>query len=158
MDIFEAIKGRRSVRRYQGTAVSQEQLDVLFEAARWAPSWANSQCWNFVVVRDEETREKLAATLNPENRGLPAVRQAPVLIVACAQKGMSGYRRGLPATDKGDWWFMFDVAKVAESLALPEEVAVVEIMALGYPDEKPIAPPRKALSEFVFHERYGQAL
>ena len=53
---------------------------------------------------------------------------------------------------------LFDAAKVAESLALPEEVAVVEIMALGYPDEKPIAPPRKALSEFVFHERYGQAL
>jgi len=181
MEVVEAIKGRRSVRRYKATPVNDEQLNTVLEAARWAPSWANSQCRSFVLVRDVETKERLIDTINPGNRAIAAIKQAPVLIVACAQKGRAGYRQGAIATDKGDW-FMFDVAlatqnmalaahalglgtlhvglfdapKAAEIVGVPEDVAVVTMMPLGYPDEQPVAPERKELKEFVFWEKYGQ--
>jgi nitroreductase len=63
MDAMQAIKGRRSVRKYKPDPVSDEAVEAVLEAARWAPSWTNSQCWRFVVVRDPQMRDNLAATL-----------------------------------------------------------------------------------------------
>ncbi|MBE9500963.1 MAG: nitroreductase family protein [Dehalococcoidia bacterium] len=181
MELFQAIKERRSIRKYKTTPVSEEQLNTILEAARWAPSWANTQCWSFVVVRDNETKERLGDTLSSVNPATAAIKSAPIAIVACAKLARSGHYKGTPVTDKGDW-FMFDVAlamqnltlaahglglgtvnvgyldaaKVAQILELPEGIAVVEMTPLGYPDEEPEAPPRKELSEFVFYEKYGQ--
>lgn len=181
MDVFDAIRGRRSVRKYKPDPVSEEQLNAVLEAARWAPSWANTQCWNFVVVRDVRLKERLAETLSPTNPAIPAIKEAPIVIVACAEKGRSGYKRGEVVTDKGDW-FMFDVAlamqnialaayalglgtvhvglfdaqKAAEILDVPPGVVVVEMMPVGYPAEQPTAPRRKELGEFVFFEKFGK--
>jgi len=182
MDVMQAIKGRRSVRRYKPDPLRDEEIDVVLEAARWAPSWANTQCWRFVVVRDPQIKEKLASTLKPEtNRAIMAIKQAPVLIVACAELKRAGYYKGEAGTDKGDW-FMFDTALAMQNLALaacatglgtvhvglfdakeaarilevPENVAVVEMTPLGYADEEPKAPQRKELSEIVFKEKYGR--
>ena len=52
MDVLEAIRTRRSVRKFSPEPVSDEELRRVLEAARWAPSWANTQCWEIVVVRD----------------------------------------------------------------------------------------------------------
>jgi nitroreductase len=165
--------------------VSDEAVEAVLEAARWAPSWANNQCWRFVVVRDPETRLRLADALKllahgGENPAAPAVRSAPVVIVACAELGRSGYYKGESMTDKGDW-FMFDVAlamqnltlaahaeglgtvhvglfeadRVATIIGVPEGVAVVELAPLGYPDEAPGPTKRKDLADIVFKERYG---
>jgi nitroreductase len=185
MDVIQAIKERRSVRKYRPDPVSDEELNTVLEAARWAPSWTNTQCWRFVVVREPETKQRLAAALKPLPSGGPnpaaaAITGAPVVIVSCAQLGRSGYYRGEPSTDRGDW-FMFDVAlamqnltlaahslglgtvhvglfddkAVAEALDVPEGIAVVSLMPLGRPDETPKAPPRKELSDIVFREKYG---
>ena len=182
MDVMQAIKGRRSVRRYKPDPVSDEAVEAVLEAARWAPSWTNSQCWRFVVVRDPQMRDKLAATLkSATNRAAAAIREAPVTIVACAEKGKSGYYKGEVSTDKGDW-FMFDVALAMQNLVLaayaaglgtvhvglfdakeaarilevPEGVVVVEMTPLGYPNEEPIAPRRKESADIVFKEKYGK--
>ena len=182
MEIISAIKTRRSIRRYKADPVKEEDLRVVLEAARWAPSWRNSQCWRFVVVRDPRVKAELADALSPGNAATSAVREAPVVIAACAELGKSGYKRGEVCTDKGDW-FMFDVAlamqnlvlaawslglgtvhvgwvdakKAAEILQLPQDIVFVEITPLGYPDEEPAASPRKELSEIVFHDRYGKS-
>jgi nitroreductase len=182
MDVMQAIKGRRSVRKYKPDPLSDDTVEMVLEAARWAPSWANTQCWRFVVVRDPQMRGKLAATVKPEtNRAAAAIREAPVTIVACAEKGKSGYYKGEASTDKGDW-FMFDVALAMQNLALaayaaglgtvhiglfdakeaarilelPENVVVVEMTPLGYPNEEPAAPRRKELADIVFKEKYGR--
>ncbi len=183
MEVMSAIKTRRSIRRYKPDPVREEDLQVILEAARWAPSWRNTQCWRFIVVRDPEVKAKLADTLNiwPDNRAIPAIRSAPVVIAACAELGKSGYHEGKPATDKGDW-FMFDVAlamqnlvlaayslglgtvhvgffdarKAAEILQLPEGIVIVEMIPLGYPDEEPKPKSRRELSEQVFYDKYGQ--
>ena len=62
MEALEAIAGRRSIRKFQATPVEEEKLGLILEAARQAPSWANSQCWRFVVVRDHRIKDKLADT------------------------------------------------------------------------------------------------
>ncbi len=50
MELEEAIKGRRSVRRYKPTPVSKETIMELYELASWAPSGMNRQNWFFVAV------------------------------------------------------------------------------------------------------------
>ncbi len=178
MEVLEAIKTRRSIRKYKTDPIDDKTVELVLEAARWAPSWANTQCWRFIVVRDSNIKAELANTLG--SRPPDAIRNAPVVIVACAELGKSGYRQGNPATDKGDW-YMFDVAlamqnlvlaahslglgtvhvglfdaqQVASILEVPPGFSVVEIIPLGYPDEEARATPRKELSEIVFYDRYG---
>jgi nitroreductase len=174
---------RRSIRQYQSTPVADPDLYKILEAARNAPSWHNSQCWRFIIVKDIATKEKLAQTIPPTNRGSIAVREAPVVIVLCAELGHSGYIKGKLIPDKGQYWYMFDVALAAQNLMLtahslglgtlnvgyfnpleaakvlevPEGATVVELMPLGYPASKAIAPSRKALNEIVYWEKYGKS-
>jgi nitroreductase len=127
METLEAIMTRRSVRRYMPDPIDDEIINKVLEAGRWAPSWANTQCWRFVVVRDPETKDKIANSLTAivksgdlhDNPGLKAVRAAPVLIVAAAETGISGCRSDDRAyvTDKGDW-YLFDVALAVENMLL----------------------------------------
>jgi nitroreductase len=190
MDVTQAIKGRRSIRKYRAETVPEEALQTVLEAARWAPSWSNTQCWRLIVVRNNETKSKLADILigvrpGKANPATEAVRSAPVVIAACAERGVSGLRKdesgqNVPATDKGDGWLMFDVAlamqnmslaahalglgtvhtgsldaaEAASILGVPDNVVVVELMPLGWPDEEPAARPRKEIGEFVFFEKY----
>jgi nitroreductase len=183
MDVIEAIKNRRSIRKYKAEPPSREDISAVLEAGRWAPSWANTQCWEFIIIKDPETKEKLAATVPEINPARPAFTQAQVIIVACAQKKKSGCFKGEPATDKGDWLMfdtalalqnltlaaharglgtvhvgLFDSEKVEEILQVPSGVTVVELLPLGYPDEEARIPSRKAIDSFVFHESYGQKL
>lgn len=57
--VLAAIKGRRSIIRFKREPVTEEQLGTILEAGRWAPSFANSQPWEFIVVRDSESLEEL---------------------------------------------------------------------------------------------------
>lgn len=181
MGIFETIKQRRSVRNYKDKKVEEEKIKKVIDAARWAPSWANTQCWSFIVVEDEEVKAGLAGALSENNPATDAVREAPVVIVGCAEKEVSGFKKGEAVTGKGDW-FMFDLGLAmqnlmlaAESLGLgtvqvgfldadevenileiPDNVTVVTMTPLGYPEEKPSAPPRKDLDEIMFREEYGK--
>ena len=182
MELMEVIKGRRSIRKYKSNPVEDWKLKEIFEAARWAPSWANTQCWEFIVVKDSEKKKKLSETLVKGNPAKNAVATAPIVLVACAKKGVSGYGYdGKFLTEKGEW-AMFDVAlaiqnltlaaynlglgtvqvaafdtkKVAEILKIPENVEVFELIPLGYPEKIPKPPPRKNIEEFVYYEEYGR--
>ncbi|MBI2860590.1 MAG: nitroreductase family protein [Chloroflexi bacterium] len=180
MDVLEAIKARRSIRKYRPEPPDEALLEKVLEAARWAPSWANTQCWRFIVVREDATRARLVETLNATNPSRGAIRSAPVVIVACAELGKSGFHDGHADTDKGDW-FMFDVALAMQNLALaahslglatvhvgqfdaaeaarilevPEGYCVVEMTPLGYPDQVRDPRPRKEISQIVFYEKFG---
>ena len=185
MEVLEAIKSRRSIRRYKTTTVDDKTVELVLDAARWAPSWANTQCWRFIVVRDTSTKDKLADTLKSgrpggKNGAAEGVRNAPVVIVACAELKKSGYYQGEPSTDKGDWCMfdvalamhnlvlaahsvglgtvyigLFDAQKAADILGVPQGFCVVSLTPLGYPEEEPAPRPRKQLSEIVFHDKYG---
>ena len=80
MEVFEAISKRKSIRKYQNKEIEDEKLDKILESARIAPSAANRQEWKFIVVKNQETRDKLVEAAN----GQKFVGQAPVTIVACS--------------------------------------------------------------------------
>jgi nitroreductase len=180
MDVMEAIKGRRSIRAYKQATVSDEDIQYIMEAARWAPSWANTQCFECIIVRDAELKKRLAETLPDMNPARPAFLQVPVVIAACAQKQKAGFFKGNAATDKGDW-LMFDTALALQNLTLaaysrglgtvhvglfnaqqvkdilkvPAGVEVVELIPLGVPDEEGRTPKRRPCEEFIFENYYG---
>ncbi len=171
MDVFEAIQQRFSVRRYKDQPVEAEKLERVLEAARLAPSASNRQEWRFVVVTDAEVRQKLMAAAG----GQGFVGQAPVVIAACAQTdehvmpcGLMCYpidvaialeHIALQAVEEGlgtCWVGAFDAKAVKEILGIPEEIRVVQLMPLGYPDDQPGAKHRLALEQIVSYEKWGQ--
>ena len=181
MELYQAIQGRRSIRKFTPDIPADKDLSYVLEAARWAPSWANTQCWECIVVRDAGTRTRLAAYVPAGNPARSAVAQAPIVLVACGRRAVSGYFKGQPATDTGDWLLFdvalalqnltlaayerglgtvhvgfFDAAEVARELGVPEDLAVVELMPLGFPAQEGRVTPRKPLAESVSYERFGQ--
>ncbi|HDJ27766.1 MAG TPA: nitroreductase [Proteobacteria bacterium] len=181
MDSLECLMTRRSIRKFADREVDNETLQKVIEAARYAPSWANTQCWEFIVVRDPEVKERLEQTFPQENAARKSVTQAPLVLAIMGKRELSGYYKGKPATNKGDSWYMYDLGLASQNLALaahslglgsvvlglfdasaaekilsvPEGISVVALMPMGYPEKIPsAASPRKPLCEFVFLNKY----
>lgn len=178
-ELKEIIEGRRSIRKYEDQAVSDETLNRILEAVRWSPSWANTQCWEVVVVKDQETKEKLKATLTPTNPANKAMLNAPVVLVVCGKLRSSGYYNGEVTTKFGDWFLfdlgiatqtlcltahalglgtvvvgLFDHNQAKEILGVPEGYELVAMLPLGYPAKISAAPKRREVSEFTHYEKF----
>lgn len=181
MDTMECILTRRSIRRFTAREVPKELVLELLEAVRWAPSWANTQTWEVVVVKDPVSRQQLAKFVgnNPASKG---VIEAPMAMVFCSRRGVSGAKNGVYSTVKGDW-SMFDCALACQNfclaahnrglgtvyigrfehqevdrlLGLPEGIESVVIIPLGYAAQEARPSSRKELHEFVHAEKYGQS-
>lgn len=169
MDVFEAINTRRSIRTYKSTEIKEEKLRKVLEAGRLAPSASNRQEWKFVLVRDPQTRAKLAGM----TYGQGWVQEAPAIIVACATEGKSVMTCGqathtvdlsiacsmmmLEAWELGlgtCWLGTFNEGDVKKALDIPPHMRVVTMMPLGYPKEAPSGRPRKAFDEVVNFDKY----
>ena len=169
MNVQTAISERRSIRAYQDTPVEDEKLKMVLEAAQLAPSARNRQEWKFIVVKDRETRQKLADAAN----GKQFVAEAPVIIAACATEAEYMMSCGQPAgtvdtsiafsflilqaheLGLGTCWLgAYDESAVKEILGVPPHVRVVAMTPLGYSAQSPEAKPRKNLEEIVAYERY----
>jgi nitroreductase len=185
MDTLEAIRTRRSIRKFQERAVEKEKLQAVLEAVRQAPSWANLQCWHLVVVGDAATRARLSELSYVESYMAPkgykanpaqkALAQAPVVLVACADPEQSGHMGGQPyyladlglatqnlmlaahAQGLGTVFVgVFEEEAIRDLLGIPAHIRIVGLFPLGYPlGEKKEGPPRKPLSEIVFFEKWG---
>jgi nitroreductase len=169
MDVFDAIEGRKSIRAYKPDEVEDEKLSKVLEAVRLAPSASNRQEWKFVVVKDRDTRRRLAAT----TYGQKFVGEAPVIIVACATESKAIMTCGQPAhtvdlsiacthlileaweQGLGTCWLgTFSEDEVKRVLGIPDRVRVVTMTPLGYPNEPGRPKMRKALGDIVCEERY----
>jgi nitroreductase len=164
---MDVIAKRRSVRKYKPDMVSDADIEYVLECARLAPSWANSQCWKFIVVKDEKVKEKLASA------GNAWIANAPVIIVACADPTKPGTKGDQPyymldigiamehivlaAADKGlgtCWIGAFDESAAKKALGVPDNIRVVASTPLGYPNEAPGARPRKELKDIMSVDKY----
>ena len=164
MDVFDAIRKRRSVRSYQDRPVEKEKLEKILEAARLAPSAKNRQEWRFIVVTDEEKIKMLVDAC----KGQRFVGEAPVVIVGLADSSVSRWYKvdigiamehmALEAVELGlgtCWIGAFYPEKVKEILDIPDEKEVVALLTLGYPkDEGERITSRKSLNEIVCYNRY----
>jgi nitroreductase len=179
MELMEVIRGRRSIRKYKPDPVPEEIFQKIMEAVRWSPSWANTQCWEIIVVKDPKIKYELTTALPKTNPALSSVTDAPIVIVLCGKKGVSGFKKGEAATVKGDWLMFdtgiaiqtlcltayslglgtvvvgsFDHKRVEEILGVPPNAEVVAMTPLGYPAAEGTTPKRKEFAEFVFYDKY----
>ena len=177
MTAKECIEGRRSIRKYTNQDVSDEVIKQIVEVASYAPSWKNTQIARYVAVKDAAVKSKIAQDIAPLWIGnTNIIEQAPVLVVVTMLKGRSGYERdGSFSTPQGTHFQsldagiateafclaahelgvgsvimgIYDEAKVAAAIQLPETQGVAALIALGYPDETPVAPKRKTVDDLL---------
>ncbi|MDD5659013.1 MAG: nitroreductase family protein [Actinomycetota bacterium] len=170
-NFLEIVEKRRSIRSYRNIKVEKEKIDYVLEAFRKAPSAKNLQPWKLVIVIDKETMKNLAAAC----RNQTFICEAPIAIVACAKEEeaygtMGGYLNSYPvdigislehlvlaATEQGlgtCWIGAFDEKAVKKVIGVPENVRVVAVTPLGYPDEQGRERSRKPIEEIVSYNTY----
>lgn len=181
MELTQAIFDRRSVREFTDHVVTDEEIRDILDAARWAPSWGNTQSWEFIVVRDPHVISDVTGTYSPGNPATQCSAAASALIVACARTGISGSKGNRDAT-KFSTWFMFDLGMAVQNLclrahelglgtvvvglldheacrkiiALPEGHEVVAVIPLGKPATgAKKEPTRKELKDIVHRDVFG---
>jgi nitroreductase len=176
---MEMIKERRSIRNYEQKEVPQDVINAILEAVQWTPSWANTQCWEILVITDQDLKQRLQETVPKANPAHKSITAAPVLLALCAKKGVSGYYKDISTTRLGDW-FMFDLGLAAQSISLaahahglgsliiglfdhqqaerllhvPEGIELVAIMTLGYASKTPSPPKRREIHDFVRENKF----
>jgi len=163
LDVIDAIESRRSIRKYDGRAVTAEVLAQVLEAARLAPSANNRQDWRIVVVTDRKTLESLV----PVSGGQRFVGECYAYLVGVAESGgtMSTVdlaialdHVSLRAVELGlgtCWIGDFDPNGVRQVLGIPDDHEVPICMTLGYPTSSPSSRKRKPLGELFMSNGWG---
>jgi len=178
-DLISIIKGRRSIRRFQDKLIPEKDLQEILEAVQWSPSWANTQCWEIVVVKNREMKERLNEALSPTNPAKKGLPDAPVVLALCGKAKSSGYYKGEASTKLGDW-LMFDLGLAAQSVCLAaynlglgtvivgsldhdkakevlgvgEGYELVALIPVGYPAKDSAAPKRREVGEFTHYDKF----
>jgi len=168
MAVLEAIRKRYSCRAYQDKNIEKEKLNQILEAARLAPSAKNQQDWRFVVLTDKEKKHKLVEAANNQT----FMENAGAIIVACSVSSevmRCGQAVGpidvaialehicLQAAQLGlatCWIGSFYPDKVRPIVGIPQDVAIIELMALGYPADKQKEPKREPMEKIVCYEKW----
>ena len=172
MELTEAIKTRRSVRRFTNKPVEDELIKQIIELGNLAPSAGNLQPRDFVVVKNQETKDKLTqAALNQK-----FISQASHVIVICANmKRVTPYgNRGhelytiqdtaaaiqnmlLAVVDFGlssCWIGAFNENAVVDILDLPSYIRPVAILPIGHSDVGPKDSSRIPIEDLIRYEKW----
>lgn len=174
MDVMQAIKERRSIRRYAAGEISDAVLQQLVEAASYAPSAHNGQPWEFCITRDAAKKAALAAG----RRYAAFLPEAGAVIAVCAKLGRArkaGIADALPYFEFQDtaaaiqnlllaalslglgtcWVGDFDEKTVQAVFQIPAEYVPVAVIAVGYPAIVPTGTPaRRPVGEVMHLERF----
>ncbi len=168
MEVCKAIKTRRSVRKFDKTTISDEDLTEILDCARWSPNASNQQSWRFVVITSEPVKKMLL-------RFAPGITDLPAAIISICSEEKRSYKEGklvymadcaiaaqsimLAAHDLGiASCAVLSFSKPAwrEILEVPEGVDLYLAVTLGYPAESPSPPERKNLDCLAFKGSYGE--
>jgi nitroreductase len=175
--VIRAIKERRSIYRFTPGSVPEEKIQTVLEAGRWAPSWANTQPWEFIVVKDAPTRQEICDIVKSTLRGHVGIEGASVLVVVCVDPKKDPYHfveDGAVATQNmalaahslqlASYWIgIFDAKNTRNSvenrvkrvLDIPRKLRVVAVLPIGLPAyEKSME--RRWLREITHYDRYGK--
>ena len=169
----EVLTSRRSVRSYDPTKkISEAEVRTLLTAAQEAPSWANQEPTKYYVAIGEEKRLALLEMIGGNK---DRVADAPVLIVSTFELQKSGFFRGQPANDVGDFWGAYDNGlanaylvlqaramgfdtlimgmresdKIRAEFDIPENECIMAVISLGYRAQEPSRPTRRELDDIV---------
>ncbi|UCG95406.1 MAG: nitroreductase family protein [archaeon] len=174
MDVFDAITGRRSVRKYENRPVDQEKLGMILDACRWAPSAGNRQPWEVVIVDDPEKIEKLAEAALEQMW----MKTAPVILAVCINENIAKGTYG----DRSDQYALQTIGMAVENMMLAahclglgsccvtafeesevrniiectEFIKPVALVTVGYSREEPPVPYREEIAEFTHYNSYRE--
>lgn len=178
METIKCIKERRSVRKFDTSReVSRELIDSVLDAARFAPSWKNTQVTRYYVLTGD-AKNALADCTNIWAKNGDIMREAPMVVALSVVDKRSGFERdGSPSTPLGSGWQMFDSGiacqtfclaahdaglssvimglyddNAAEVIGIPEGQILTALIAVGFAAEEPVAPKRKELSDLVTYK------
>jgi nitroreductase len=168
LGIYDVIISRRSIRAYKKEPIKEEDLRKILESARWAPSAGNRQPRHFVVVLDDQVKEKLV----PACRGQRFIANAACIIVGLADVETSPRwaivdttialeHIVLMATELGYgtcWIGAFDENEVKKILNIPDKYRVIALITIGVPAESPPPRPRKPLREIASLNIFGNPI
>ncbi|MBQ9135154.1 MAG: nitroreductase family protein [Lachnospiraceae bacterium] len=179
MTANECIRGRRSIRQFTDKPVPHDVLENIVETASYAPSWKHTQITRYIAV-EGALKDKIAdECTSAYAKNGEIIKNAPLLIAVTFIKNRSGFERdGSFSTPKEGGWQMFDAgiateafclaayeqglgtvilgifdeAKAASLLEVPEERELVALIPVGYPAEEPVAPRRKPVEELLSYK------
>ncbi|MBU3904886.1 MAG: nitroreductase family protein [Nanoarchaeota archaeon] len=173
--VLDVIKDRRTVREFQKTAIPDNVLIKILDAGRYAPSAGNQQPWEFIVIKNSETKKMLCtACFNQE-----FIADPPVVVVVGMNVHVSSskyHERGeklygiqavsaaiqnmllaAEALGIGSCWVgSFSEQAVATITQCPNYVRPAAIVLFGYPAEDPPAPHRQPLIDIMHYEKFGE--
>ncbi|MEM2964238.1 MAG: nitroreductase family protein [Candidatus Bathyarchaeia archaeon] len=164
MDALEAIRRRRSVRRFKPDPIPKETIEKLVDAGRWAPSGMNVQPWEFIAVTNPETRRRIAGITDYGK----FIAQAPLCIAVFCKDTKYYLEDGCAAVENiliaatalglGSCWVAGDkkryVDQVREMLNVPRGYKLVALIAIGYPLDGPSERRRRDLKEILHYESF----
>ncbi len=163
-ETLETMWKRRSIRKYKSDPIPEEDMNLILEAARRAPTGANRQNWRMIVVTDPDMRKKTAEACSNQMwmadaavilclvtiPGEGSVNGAIVLDHAILAAASLGY---------GTCWIgAYDKAKVQEVLGIPEDHGIVCLTPVGVSAQEPSPRPRKSPAELFMKEQFGSPL
>ena len=204
---LELVKSRRSIHKFKPDPIPDEYVDKIIEAARWAPSGANSQPWEFVIVKKKELQDKILEIFKEQHARMarmelirepelrfnlrhtepPSFINAPVYIIPYGDPRL---KEAFPVDvrmTRGDAIFASSLANtflymilaavalglgaqwvssithpypqtlIKELLGVPRELEMYDMMAVGYPDQKPKPRLVRSKEELIHHEKYDRS-
>ncbi|MHA1301945.1 MAG: nitroreductase family protein, partial [Candidatus Helarchaeota archaeon] len=148
MELNQKIKGRFSVRKFKSNSVSDDLLKEILDSARWAPSGLNNQPWKFIILKDPQIKDEVAAQTHYSQ----IIRNAPICIAVFYDKD-EGYNYvkdvqaigaaiqnmllAISNLELGGVWLGEILNKrenVEKILNVPQAYELMAVIALGYPD------------------------
>jgi nitroreductase len=163
-EVLNAIKNRRTIRRFKSTPIEEEKLLTILEAGRWAPSFSNLQPWRFIVIKDQVLKNAIDKAARESVLHL-GINEAPVVILVCVDRridplhaietgaaaaqnmALAAFSLGLGAGWIGIWGTEAE-ASIQRIFKLPETVRAVSLLPVGVPDESPEGH-RKPIEDFT---------
>ena len=164
MEVLEAIRTRRSIRKFENQDVPEDLINRILEAGIWAPSGMDNQPWRFAIIRDQRIKSEIAKlTIHKD-----IIETAPVIIPvfldhnvtfdvvkdaqtmgACMQNmWLALHSFGLGATWVGQ--ILKNKEEVRKICAAPEKFELMAVFAIGYPAEAGGPGKRTGLDKVVF--------
>jgi nitroreductase len=161
MDTLEAIRNRRSIRRYKNEVIPKDDLETIIDAARLAPTGSNRQPWDFVIVTDK------TMIVNFKVSGEWMENAGAVVVVVMDPKSRWWVEDGAAAIENmllastalgyGSCWVEGDALpyedRVKSLLGIPSEKRMMALIPIGIPAETP-TPKKKPLKEILHWEKF----
>lgn len=179
---MKEIENRRSVRKYSDKMIENEKLMQVLESARLAPSGSNTQPWYFIIVKFEETKEKIMRA----DHNQQWMMTAPVFIVCVADLSCRIDSSGKLYLDENSpepelkqiirdtavaiehilleaeslglstcWTGWYEQKDMRPILNVPDDKYVLGVITIGYGDESPAPRPRRELNDIIRYEKWA---